>query len=111
MIKGLLILLLFQCLGEAIKAYTQAILPGPVIGMLLLFSTLCLYRHVPTSIGTASQSLIKLLPLLFMPAAVGLFFLDERFNQQWVAIAAAVIVGTALSLLFNAWLMKRLVEK
>jgi holin-like protein len=110
MIKGLFVLLLFQCLGEAIKAVTGIILPGPVIGMLLLFFTLCLLRHTPSSVGEASQGMIKLLPLLFMPASAGLFFLDPRFNQQWLAIGGAIVVATILSLLFNGWLMKQLLK-
>ena len=110
MIKGLLILLIFQCIGEAIKAYSGVILPGPVIGMLLLFFALCLRRSVPDSVGQASGSLIKLLPLLFMPASAGLFFLDARFDNQWPAIIGAIVIGTLLSLWFNGWLMKRLIK-
>lgn len=110
MIKGMLVLLVFQCIGEAIKTYTGVILPGPVIGMLLLFLSLCLWRGVPSSVTQASGSLIKLLPLLFMPASAGLFFLDSRFDNQWPAIIGAIVIGTLLSLLFNGWLMKRLVK-
>lgn len=110
MIKGLLIILVFQCIGEAIKTFTGIILPGPVIGMLLLFVALCLWRSVPSPVSQASGSLINLLPLLFMPASAGLFFLDSRFDNQWPAIIGAIVIGTLLSLLFNGWLMKRLVK-
>jgi holin-like protein len=109
MLKGLLILLVFQCLGEIIKAYTQVFLPAPVIGMLLLFLALSLRgQSVPTPLNQTSQQLIRYLPLMFLPPAVGIFFLGPQFSDQWPAIIAAIVIGTFLSLLFNAILMKRL---
>lgn len=111
LIQGLLVLLLFQCLGEALKAYFQWVLPGPVLGMLLLFLGMCLYRGMPASVGKASQALIPLLALMFLPAATGLFFLGPKFADQWPAIIAAVVIGSFLSLLFNALLMRWLSQR
>lgn len=111
MIKGISILLVFQCLGELIRAYTGTILPGPVIGMLLLFIGLCLVRTIPRALQDTSQSLIGIMPLMFLPATTGVFFLGDRFASQWLAIALALVVGTILSLVFNCWLMKRLVNQ
>lgn len=120
MLRGFLLILVFQCVGEGIKAITGIFLPGAVIGMLLLFTALCLgsgrfsffkASTVPESLDKASQQLITLLPLLFMPAAAGVFFLDERFNQQWLAIGVAVVVGTVLSLLFNVVVMRRCIGR
>ncbi|MEE8057920.1 MAG: CidA/LrgA family protein [Pseudomonadales bacterium] len=71
LITGLLILLVFQCLGEAIKATFELSLPGPVLGMLLLFLGLCLYREIPNAVAKSSQTLIPLLALMFLPASVG----------------------------------------
>ncbi|WP_339671765.1 CidA/LrgA family protein [Dasania marina] len=110
MIKGLSILLLFQCLGELIRSYSQVALPGPVIGMLLLFAALCLRGGASTSLQSASQSLIGLMTLLFVPATTGLFFLSTQIMSQWLAIAVALVAGTVLSLSFNVLLMKRLVK-
>lgn len=118
-LRGLLWILLFQCLGGFIKSISGIFLPGAVIGMLLLFCCLCIRaryqplnegRSVPETLNKASQQLIALLPLLFMPAAAGIFFLDERFNQQWLAISIAVFVGTVLSLIVNAVVMRYLIN-
>ncbi len=103
---GLLVLLLCQTAGEAIKAYWQLPLPGSVIGMFILFIGLCLARGTPEGIAKCSQALIPLLGLLFLPASAGLFFLGSAYNQQWLAILAAVVIGSLLSLIFNGLLMK-----
>lgn len=103
---GLLILLVFQCCGEAINAYFELGLPGPVLGMLLLFLALCLYGSTPSAVAKSSELLIPLLALMFLPAATGIFFLGPRFEGQWPAILGATIIATVLSLIFNGLLMK-----
>jgi holin-like protein len=111
LINGLLILLLCQCAGEVIKTTFALSLPGPVLGMLILFIGLCLYRKTPESIAKASQTLIPMLGLMFLPASAGLFFLGSQFDDQWPAIIAAVVLGSFLSLIFNGLLMRFLTRK
>ncbi len=106
LLNGLLILLLFQCLGEALKTWLNLNLPGPVLGMLLLFFGLCLYRDIPPSVAKSSQTLIPMLALMFLPASVGLFFLGAQFDDQWPAIIGAIVIGSLLSLTFNGLIMK-----
>lgn len=111
LLNGLLILLLFQCLGEALKAWLNIGLPGPVLGMLLLFFGLCLYRGIPLSVAKSSQTLIPLLGLMFLPASAGLFFLGAQASGQWPAIIAAIVIGSLLSLIFNGLIMKWLSKR
>jgi holin-like protein len=106
LINGLLILLLFQCAGEALKAVFNLSMPGPVLGMLLLFIGLCLHRRTPAAVAKCSQTLIPMLALMFLPAATGLFFLGPTFDGQWLAIITATVVGSILSLFFNGLMMK-----
>lgn len=111
LLNGILILLVFQCCGEALKAYFSLSFPGPVLGMLLLFAGLCLYQGVPSVVAKSSQTLIPLLALMFLPASAGLFFLGPQFDQQWPAIITAVVLGSILSLIFNALVMKWLSQR
>ena len=111
LLTGILVLLLCQTAGEAIKAYFNLSLPGSVLGMLILFIGLYCYRDVPVAIAKSSQTLIPLLGLMFLPASAGLFFLGSQFDDQWPAIIAAIIIGSLLSLIFNGLLMKALSKK
>lgn len=106
LLNGLLVLLVFQCCGEAINAYFDLGLPGPVLGMMLLFVMLCLLGFTPTPVVKSSELLIPLLALMFLPAATGIFFLGPRFDDQWPAIIGSLVIATVLSLLFNGLLMK-----
>lgn len=106
LLNGILILLIFQCLGEALKSSLGLGLPGPVLGMFLLFIGLCINQKIPDSVAKSTSTLIPLLALMFLPATVGLFFLGAGFDSQWPAVIAAVVIGSILSLAFNALLMK-----
>ena len=74
MLAGFLTLIGCQLLGEFIQRALDLPLPGPVIGMLLLFLGLCIHGNVPKDLETGSQRLIELLPLLLMAPAAGVFF-------------------------------------
>ncbi|MCP3907396.1 MAG: CidA/LrgA family protein [Oceanicoccus sp.] len=111
LINGLLVLLVCQCAGEAIKAWLELSLPGPVLGMFILFIGLMLYQGIPEAIAKSSRTLIPMLGLMFLPAATGLFFLGSQYSNQWPAIIAAVVIGSLLSLIFNGLLMTLLARK
>ena len=111
LINGVLVLLLCQCTGEAIKAYFNLSLPGPVLGMFILFLGLCLFGDTPKALIKSSQTLIPLLGLMFLPTTAGLFFLGAEFNKQWPAIIIAIALGSLLSLIFNGLMMKWLSQR
>lgn len=108
MLKGLIVLLLFQLSGEALVALTGTPIPGPVIGMLLLWLGLCVKGGPSADVSNTSQAMIQNLSLFFLPAGVGLFFLPASIQKYWPAVAAAMIAGTFISMLFSGWLVKRL---
>ncbi|WP_299770182.1 CidA/LrgA family protein [uncultured Pseudoteredinibacter sp.] len=110
MVRGLLVLFFFQWLGEWISLATQAPIPGPVIGMLLLLLALLIRQKVSSDLQQSSHMLVQHLSLLFLPAGVGIFFLSEQVLAQWPAIAAAMVVGTFISLLLSSWIVKSQVK-
>lgn len=108
MIKGFLTLLIFQWLGELVTLATGAPIPGPVFGMLLLLLALLVRQKASQSLQESSHTLIQYLSLLFLPAGVGIFFLSDAIQAQWLAIAGAMILGTFISMYFSAVLAKKL---
>lgn len=112
MLKGLLVLLLFQGVGEAISHYSGISIPGPVIGMILLFASLQLSTHtLPTGLGEAAHFMIRWLSLLFVPACVGFFFLTTTSTSQWFAIVGVIVLATLVTMVVTATLMTHLLAK
>jgi putative effector of murein hydrolase LrgA (UPF0299 family) len=108
MLQAFAILLIFQCVGEGVAFVTGLPIPGPVIGMLLLFGTLLARpRLLELLEGTASE-LLRHLSLLFVPAGVGIVVAASSGRGQWLAIVAAVVGSTLLTLGVTAFVMQRL---
>jgi len=101
-LAGVTWLLLFQCAGEALSRLLALPVPGPVIGMLLLFVALRMRDRVPDSIGAAADALAKHLSLLFVPAGVGVMMYFGRLAGEWLPIATALVVSTVLAIAASA---------
>ena len=111
MVDGLLILLLFQFLGELVIHFTGLPLPAPVVGMVLLL--LALMFSVPYSdrVADASGALIRHISLLIFPLGVGIVLQWERYSDYALALTVAVIFGTILALVLVALLLKLLLRE
>jgi putative effector of murein hydrolase LrgA (UPF0299 family) len=108
MIRGFLILLLFQLIGEALARALALPAPGPVVGLALLLVALAAYRKwrpfddkalMESDLGRVSSGLLASLSLLFVPAGVGVVQYLGLLREQGVALAAALVVSTLLTLL------------
>ncbi len=87
-----------QLAGEFLVHAFALPLPGPVLGMFLLFAILVVRGGkragaVPAKLGGAADGLLGHLSLLFVPASVGLM----RYLDALAANAMTVIVAVALS--------------
>ncbi|MFW6380062.1 MAG: CidA/LrgA family protein [Halorhodospira sp.] len=111
MLYGLTLLLGFQLAGEVLARLLGLPLPGPVLGLVLLFAGLVLLGRVPACLRTATEGLLRYLALLFVPAGVGIMRHLERLGADGTAIAAALVLSTALALGVTAalfqWLRPR----
>ena len=101
-LTGITWLLLFQCAGEAASRLLALPVPGPVIGMLLLFIALRARDRVPESVGSAADALAKHLSLLFVPAGVGVMIYFGRLAGEWIPIAVALLVSTVAAIATSA---------
>ena len=108
MLVGLCILLTCQLLGELIILLLGLPVPGPVVGMLLLFTGLVFYGEVPESLRLPAEGLIRYLALLFVPAGVGLIQHLELVQQEWLALLLTLIASTFLTLLVTGLVFQRL---
>jgi holin-like protein len=115
MLAAITLLLVYQLIGEAIAFVFKLPVPGPVIGMLLLFLTLIFKGGMPGAFGgtlrETANSLLSHLSLLFVPAGVGVMVHFGRISDEWLPILAALVGSTVLTIAATAltmrWLMSR----
>ncbi len=110
MIDGLLLLLLFQFLGEMLVHFTGLPLPGPVAGMVLLLIALMVRASALQRVAPAANLLIGNLVLLFFPIGVGIVLEWDRYAAHGTALLVSIVVGTALALVIVALLVKWLLR-
>lgn len=110
MINTFVTLLLFQTIGEAIAHGFSLPIPGPVIGMLLLFFYLTVNKDALEKLLPTVQGLLRHMTILFVPAGVGVMVHGQRIAAEWLPIAVALVVSTLLTILVTAlsvkWLQK-----
>ena len=102
MLEALTLILVCQLIGEATVLAAGLPVPGPVIGLLLMLGWLFLNGGVSERVGQTADTLLGHLSLLFVPAGVGILVHWERVRGQWLAITAALVLGTLITLAVTA---------
>ena len=88
MLPGIFIVLFFFALGELVGWLVNGFIPGSVIGMMLLFTALCLKWVKPERIKPVARFLCDNMALFFVPAGVGYTSAIEGstdFDRDWLA--------------------------
>ena len=105
MLGYLTLILTCQLIGETFVVWTGMPVPGPVVGMLLLFSGLVLRGGLPEDLAKVSDKLLSHLSLLFVPAGVGVMLHAGLLGKEWLAISAALVASTLLTIAVTALVM------
>ncbi|QRM19095.1 CidA/LrgA family protein [Dechloromonas sp. TW-R-39-2] len=106
MLSALTQLLLCQLAGEVIARGLDLPVPGPVLGMLLLFLVLTLRGGPGHDLQTTSQTLLQHLSLLFVPAGTGIMVHLHRVADEWLALSISLLVSTLMTLLVTGLVMQ-----
>ena len=110
MIAGLVEILVFQGLGEIVARFVVPLIPGPVIGLILLLVWLQVRRDVPASLELVASTLTQHLGLLFVPAAVGVVMFWPYLRSNAVAVVAALVGSVVLTIAVSAIVLRILTE-
>lgn len=102
MIEAGILLLICQLAGESIVRAVDIPVPGPVLGALFMLAFLAIRRRVPESLDKTSHELLANFSLLFIPAGVGIIVHWARLEAEAVALIAALIGSTALTIAVTA---------
>lgn len=105
-LTGITILLVYQLIGEVSSRLLQLPVPGPVIGMMLLFCTLLLRGSLEKTLDTASSALLSHLSLLFVPAGVGVIVHFGRISGEWLPLTVALLLSAIITLAATALIMQ-----
>lgn len=107
MIKGIALLLLFQLIGESIVFSSGMPLPGPVVGLVLLFAAMQSCKAVGLApfaeAERAADGFLANLGLLFVPAGVGIVALWGQLHSQAGILLVILAASAILTLVVTVW--------
>jgi len=108
MLEYLTLILICQLAGEFIVSAADLPIPGPVIGMILLFLFLIFKGEIPEQLESVTSGLLNNLSLMFVPAGVGVMVHLKLLEADGAALLIAIVVSTALTIMVTAWVMTKL---
>jgi len=89
-----LIIIAFSFFGEAIHCLLPLPIPASIYGIGLLFTALELRWIKVKDISETSSFLIAIMPVMFIPAAVGLVDSWGSIGNNWLAYIIITVVTT-----------------
>ena len=80
--------------------------PGPVIGLAILFALCAARGAAPDALCETAQTILRHLSLLFVPAGVGMMAHAARVESEWLAIAVALLASAVLTIVVTAFIFR-----
>ena len=93
-IKQILIIIVISFIGELLNYFISLPVPGSIYGMILLFILLCSGMVKIHQIEETGKFLIDIMPMLFVPSAVGIMSQFDQLKSIWIEIIVITIVTT-----------------
>ncbi|OCG19222.1 hypothetical protein A9G22_10910 [Gilliamella sp. App2-1] len=102
--RGLVILTLCLWVGKIISKILPIMIPGSIIGLLILFLLLT-FQLIPTCwIKNSCNLFMRYMTLLFIPAAMGIMDNYSLLMQNWVPIIFGCVGSSLIILILSAFL-------
>lgn len=111
MLLQISLLFLFYYIGMFIQNYFSLVIPGSLIGMLLLFSLLVLKVIKLNWIQDGIDILLKDMPLFFIPVTVGVVQYLDFFYGKGSIVLIIVVVSTLLVIALSSWITDLMLRK
>lgn len=109
-IKQLLIIFLISFIGELLKYFIPLPIPGSIYGMILMFILLCIGVIKLDHIKEVSKFLIDIMPMLFIPSAVGIIAQADKLKSIWFQIIIITIATTVITMVVTGLMSQLIIQ-
>lgn len=110
-VKQTMIIIAISCLGEALKAVLPLPIPASIYGMMILFVCLCTGIIKLESVRTVSRFLIEIMPIMFIPAGVGLMSSWPVLLPMLIPISIITVVTIITVMVVNGHISQFIIRK
>ena len=95
-IKQFLIIVIISFLGEVCNKWIPLPIPASIYGLVILFVALMTGAIKLEQVKETGKFLIEIMPLMFIPAAVGLLDSWKVLKPIWIPVVVITLVTTVL---------------
>ena len=95
-LKQFTIILTISLLGEVLHYFIPLPVPASIYGLLLMLAALLTGVVKRDSVREAGAFLVEIMPVMFIPAAVGLLEAWGALRPVWLPVAVITVVSTVL---------------
>ena len=95
-LKQFLIIILVSCVGEVLNHYIPLPIPASIYGLVLMLALLILKILPLEAVKEAAEFLVQIMPVMFIPAAVGLIVFWNQLKDMLLPFSVITVVSTLL---------------
>lgn len=110
-LKQFLIILSISFIGEALNAFLPLPVPASIYGLVILLAALLTGILPLSKVEETADFLVEIMPVMFIPAAVGLLDTWTDLSQIWVPVCIITVVTTVIVMAVagrvTQWAMER----
>lgn len=102
------IIMIVTCVGEVIKNFVPLPIPSSVYGLILMMILLMTKIVKLDSVKETGIFLIEIMPMMFIPAAVGLVDAWSELKAIFLPTICITIISTILVMIVSGWVTQKI---
>lgn len=110
-VKQFMIIMLFSFLGELLHGLLPFPVPASIYGLILLFVALCTRMLKEEQIKETADFLVEIMPVLFIPAGVGLMTQWEALKKLLLPLILVITLGTFFTMVVTGKVTDGILKK
>ena len=110
-VRQFAIILLFSFLGEFLHVIIPISIPASVYGLVLLLAALCIKIVKVEQVQEGAGFLIEIMPVMFIPAAVGLLTSWELLKPICIPVIVITVVTTVIVMVSTGMVTQGIIRK
>lgn len=111
LLKQFLIILFVSFLGEILNYLIPLPIPASIYGILIMFLALELHIIPLSSVKDAGRFLIEIMPVMFIPAAVGLLNAWSILKPNWIIYTVIMFATTFIVMILSGKVTQAVIRK
>lgn len=95
-VRQFAVILTVSFMGEVLKSLIPLQIPASIYGLVLMLAALCLHIIPLEAVRDVGKFLVEIMPLMFIPAAVGLTEAWDKISPILIQLIIVTAVSTIL---------------